>query len=295
MLGRFRDSPIGSSGPSRGAIYAEGGARNGSPMPRVSFSTQCWGQFYIVDGGVEGGGLPSTIASHTQLKTVIVRVHAGENKRGIALHRTNIPFNICHPSTLLSQQSPSPYPLSKPIRPDQTRPGPSSPSSVQSTLGSSGQALPQRVPTPQKASLTEPPRPTIVPLFATGTAQAPCGFSPACRHAKDIRDTFCRHPITTTTRGRRRRHGPRPVPVSESDTGPAVCCFLQPFPAWPSDSPLCCRLLHLSSSTTRHRHQAPQSDSMSKVCIYKWIITVFGRSSSRSMTDLPALYLDVVV
>lgn len=63
-------------------------------------------------------------------------------------------------------------------------------------------------------------------------------------------------------------HGPRSKPVPEPDPGPAVWCFLQPEPAWHPDPPLCCRLLSLSSASTRHCHQAPQPHCLSTV---RWI------------------------
>lgn len=227
-------------------------------MPRVSFSTQCWGAVLHSRWGLKGWWVAVNDCFSHQLKPLSSEyMQAKINVASHCIAQTYLSTSAIHQ---LCPPRPSPYPLSKSIRPDQSKFSPEHPWQVRA-------GPPPACPHPQKESLTEAPRPTIVPLFATGTAQAPCGFSPACRHAKDIRDTFCRHPITTTTRGRRRRHGPRPIPVSESDTGPAVCCFLQPFSAWPPDSPLCCRLLYFSSSTTRHRYQASQPDSMSKVCV----------------------------
>lgn len=113
-------------------------------------------------------------------------------RNNVASHRIaqNIPLN-----TTAIEFPPNPYPLSKSPKVDQSSLSPVHP-------WQSGQALPSVSPPQQDLGKVphRAPRPTIVPLFATGTAQAPCCFSPACRHAKDIRDTLCRHPINTTTR-----------------------------------------------------------------------------------------------
>lgn len=71
------------------------------------------------------------------------------------------------------------------------------------SLGSQGRpsrACPVKSAPPRCSKVPQTsPRPTIVPLFATGTAQAPRSFSSACRHAqKTFAIPSCRHPITTT-------------------------------------------------------------------------------------------------